>query len=203
MAKHTRDDVIKWWDNHPQLTAREVRAHFIREGSDFQEPTIRQWRRKAAERAQRDAVTGRDRDSVGLNGGRGETERVHQPSRARVPPEKLERLADSTKRKLRRACEGATDFLASASEWRDRIEKGETDEDAAPFDWRQWEACARGLKTLIDFAPGVDSFDEQTAGASAARGATTEDRKRLDEAMFGPPGEGAAPALRLVDAATK
>ena len=203
MAKHTRDDVIKWWAENPGCLAREVRSHFIALGSDFPEATIYTWRHRVKLKGEKSG----DGQEAGLNGeGRAKTP-LTDASRVRVPPEKLERLADSTKRKLRKACEGATDFLASAAEWRDRAAKGESeseaDDDATPFDWRQWEACARGLKTLIDFAPGVDSFDEQTAGVSAARGATTEDRKRLDEAMFGPPGEGAAPALRLVDTANK
>lgn len=64
-------------------------------------------------------------------------------------------------------------------------------------DMRQIDAAARALRTLLEIAPGLASFEATTGDTTSKAGPTDEDAALLESAMF-PPEE--PPVLTVVEA---
>lgn len=104
-----------------------------------------------------------------------------QPSRARA--ERLEQLGAEVRADLRKGVRELSGFIASGGVTAELNAEGEA---VKVRDMRAVAHAANALKLIFDFAPGIASFDEQTAGRGEDEGASDADAARLDAAMLTP-----------------
>ena len=138
-----------------------------------------------------------------------------EPGRGKKPPpdadgraRALVDLADAPAmaRQLRRAAWGMSGYLArvgAAHEAYVRAEAlraelraaGKTQkeiDETCPLpaypDMRQMDAGARALRTTLEIAPGLASFDADTGGTAGSNGPTAEELAAMDRTMLAEPG---------------
>lgn len=180
-AAVSREVVLAWADVNGKGYAAAA-DHFR-----LNRETVKSWFKRRAKAAPTVAPTPPRRGSENADGSvinRGEGDKPAAPPsspRARET-ERLARLGDATKANIRSGVRGLGKFIASTND--DRPLK--SDEEDAGIDYRQVEAAARALKVLLEIAPGIDAFDEQTGTGNTQRGPTAEDVARLDHAMLDP-----------------
>jgi hypothetical protein len=198
----TREEVFAFIDAKPGRGAADAVAHFAAEGRNIDGAKVRQWLKRRRDAGGRDdaAVTparGVTRGKQALKRPAGAKSAQTAASRTRATPVIDEaQLAPEMRAFLRGGVRRLGRIVAGNEVAEAPLEDDERKiERTISRDMRAVADAARALKTLLEIAPGIATFDVETSARDETGAPSDEDTARLDAAILQPDGR---PALKLV-----